>query len=48
MYNVTRREMSRQHISTTHTLMINQNHNKVMFFMMIYPILINLKSPKKK
>lgn len=38
--------MSRLHISVTHTLNINQNHNKIMFFMIIYQHLINLKALK--
>gem|GEM_PF-3214593 len=38
--------MSRLHISANHTLNINQNHNKIIFFMIIYPLLINFKAPK--
>ena len=44
--DVTRREMSRLHISITHTLIFNQNDNKNMSFMIIYPFLINLKAPE--
>ena len=44
--DVTRRELPRLHISTTHNLIFNQNYNKIMFFMIIYPLLINLKALK--
>lgn len=44
--DATRRKMSRLHISTTHTLIFNQYDNKNMFFVIIYPLLINLKAPK--
>ena len=32
------REMPHQHTSMTHTSIFKQNHNKVMFFMIIYPL----------
>ena len=38
--------MSRLHILATYTLIINQNHNKIIFFMIIYPLLINFKAAK--
>lgn len=38
--------MSRLHILTTQTLIINQNDNKIMFFLTIYSLLINLKDQK--
>lgn len=38
--------MPRLHISATYTLIINQNHYKIIFFMIIYPLLINFKAPK--
>ncbi len=38
--------MPRLHILSTHTLIIYQNDKKIMFFMTIYPLLINLKAQK--
>ena len=38
--------MQHLHILITQTLIINQNDNKIMFFMTIYSLLINLKAQK--
>ena len=46
IHDVTGREMPHQHTSMTHTSIFKQNNNKVMFFMIIYPLLINIKAQK--
>ena len=38
--------MSHLHTSMTHSLIFEQNYNKIMFVMIIYPLLINLKASK--
>ena len=43
-----KREMARRRTTTTDALIFNQNYNKIMFFMIIYPLLINLKALKYK